>query len=36
MNNARESKVFDAITPRDLVFCSMPVAAVLVSILSLL
>ncbi len=34
--NARESRIFEAVTPRDLVFCSMPIAAVLVSILSLL
>ena len=34
--NARESRIFDAVTPRDLAFCSMPIVAVLASILSLL
>ncbi len=34
--NANESRIFGAVTPHDLAFCSMPIVAVLVSILSLL
>jgi len=32
----RETRLFGAVTPHDLACCSMPIAAVLVSILSLL
>lgn len=34
--NARESRGFGRVTPHDLALCSMPIAAVLASILSLL
>lgn len=34
--NLREPRIFAAVTPRDLAFCSMPIAAALASILSLL